>query len=133
MRLLFLLPRVSDTPSQRELFTLFLPLALGSLFYPLASPVVNAALARTADPELALAIYAVARGLSNPLISPLHGMRQVVTALVHDQALWRPPALLVAGFRRRRQYRSATDSQLAATLRLDRRGVDGYSHRYRHH
>ena len=46
---------MSNTPSQRELFALFLPLALSGLFYPLASPVVNAALARTADPELALA------------------------------------------------------------------------------
>ena len=78
---------MSNTPSQRELFALFLPLALSGLFYPLASPVVNAALARTADPELALAAYAVARGLSNPLISPLHGMRQVVTALVHDREM----------------------------------------------
>ena len=73
---------MSNTPSQRELFTLFLPLALSGLFYPLASPIVNAALARTSTPELALAAFAVARSLSNPLISPLHGMRQVVTALV---------------------------------------------------
>lgn len=78
---------MKDTPSQRELFNLFLPLALSGLFYPLASPVVNAALARSAAPELALAAFAVARGLSNPLISPLHGLRQVITALVRDQEM----------------------------------------------
>ena len=78
---------MSESPSQRELFALFLPLALSGLFYPLASPVVNAALARTADPEMALAAFALARGLSNPLISPLHGMRQVVTALIHDHEM----------------------------------------------
>ena len=78
---------MSEAPSQRELFALFLPLALSGLFYPLASPVVNAALARTADPEMALAAFALARGLSNPLISPLHGMRQVVTALIHDHEM----------------------------------------------
>ena len=37
---------MNNTPSQRELFALFLPLALSGLFYPLASPVVTAALAR---------------------------------------------------------------------------------------
>jgi len=73
------------TPSQRELFSLFLPLALSGLFYPLASPVINAALARSATPELALAAFAIARSLSNPLISPLHGLRQVITALVYDR------------------------------------------------
>ncbi len=75
------------TPSQRELFSLFLPLALSGLFYPLASPVINAALARSTTPELALAAFAIARSLSNPLISPLHGLRQVITALVYDQEM----------------------------------------------
>ena len=78
---------MSNTPSQRELFTLFLPLALSGFFYPLAAPIVNAVRTPTPTPELALAAFAVARSLSNPLISPLHGMRQVVTALVRDQEM----------------------------------------------
>ncbi|MEE3259595.1 MAG: hypothetical protein VX293_10340, partial [Candidatus Latescibacterota bacterium] len=64
-----------------------MPLALSGFFYPLAAPIVNAALARTPTPELALAAFAIARSLSNPLISPLHGMHQVVTALVRDQEM----------------------------------------------
>lgn len=78
---------MNTTPSQRELFVLFIPLALSGVLYPLASPVINAALARSATPELALAAFAVARSLSNPLISPLHGLRQVITALVRDQQM----------------------------------------------
>lgn len=74
-------------PSQRELFRLFLPLALSGVFFPLAAPIVNAALARTADPEVALAAYAVGRGLSNALVSPLFSLRQVTTALARDQRI----------------------------------------------
>lgn len=72
-------------PTQRQLFTLFLPLALSGIFFPLAAPVVNAALARTADPALALAAFAVGRGLSNALVSPLFSLRQVTTALAKDR------------------------------------------------
>ena len=74
-------------PSQRELFRLFLPLALSGVFFPLAAPVVNAALARTAEPEVALAAYAVGRGLSNALVSPLFSLRQVTTALARDRRI----------------------------------------------
>lgn len=76
-------------PTQRELFALFLPLALSGIFFPLASPVINAALARTAAPALALAAYGVARSLSNSFLSPLYGLRQMTTALVRDREMAR--------------------------------------------
>ena len=75
-------------PTQRELFVFFIPLALSGIFFPLATPAVNAALARSADPEVALAGFAVVRSLSTLLISPLFGLRQVTTALVMDQGMY---------------------------------------------
>lgn len=76
-------------PTQRQLFSLFLPLALSGIFFPLVPPIINAALARTAAPALALAAYGLARSLSHPLISPLFGLRQVTTALARDRDMLR--------------------------------------------
>jgi len=72
-------------PSQRDLFSLFLPLALSGIFFPLAPPVINAALARTSTPELALAAYAVVLSISRPFTIPLYSLRQVSTALAVDR------------------------------------------------
>ena len=72
-------------PTQRELFRLFVPLALSGIFFPLARPIINAALARSANPELALAAFAVALSVTMPLMSPLFGLRQVATALSSDK------------------------------------------------
>jgi len=69
----------------RQLYTLFLPLAFSGAFFPVARPVINAALARTDDPELALAAYSVALSVTLPLVAPLFGMRQIVTALCVDR------------------------------------------------
>ena len=76
-------------PTQRRLFSFFLPLALSGILFPLARPIVNAALARTASPTLALAAYAVILSLSMPLIAPLFGLRQVATALSVDRDMLR--------------------------------------------
>ncbi|MBQ38384.1 MAG: hypothetical protein CME04_18520 [Gemmatimonadaceae bacterium] len=46
---------------------------------------INAALARTDSPELALAAYSVALSVTMPLISPLFGLRQIITALCVDR------------------------------------------------
>ena len=80
---------MDEPPPQRELFALFVPLALSGIFYPLASPIINAALARTEAPALALAAYGVARGVSHPLLSPLFGLRQITTALALDRDMLR--------------------------------------------
>ncbi|MDP6042730.1 MAG: hypothetical protein QGG64_29545 [Candidatus Latescibacteria bacterium] len=72
-------------PTQRDLFRLFLPLALSGIFFTLARPLINAALARTQNPELALAALGVAMSITMPLMSPLFSLRQVATALVADQ------------------------------------------------
>ncbi len=76
-------------PTQRQLLRLFIPLALSGIFFPLASTIVNAALARAVDPVLALAAFSVVRGLSQPFLSPLYGLRQVVTALARDRQMLR--------------------------------------------
>jgi hypothetical protein len=76
-------------PTQRQLFSLFLPLALSGIFFPLAPPVINAALARTAAPIVALAAYGLVRSLSHPMISPLFSLRQITTALARDRDMLR--------------------------------------------
>lgn len=72
-------------PSQRELIRLFIPLALSGVFFPLARPIINAALARSGSPELSLAAFAVALSVTMPIISPLFSLRQVATALSTDK------------------------------------------------
>ena len=74
-------------PTQRELLRLFIPLALSGIFFLLASSAVNAALARAAEPALALAAFGVVRSLSQPFLSPLYGLRQAVTALARDRQM----------------------------------------------
>lgn len=72
-------------PSQRQLLHQFIPLALSGIFFPLVPPIINAALARTPEPALALAAIGLARSLSMPILSPLFSLRQVTTALVRDR------------------------------------------------
>jgi progressive ankylosis protein len=71
--------------NQRELFKLFAPLAVSGLFFPLARPIMNAAMARSENPEQALAAFAVALSVTMPIISPLFALRQVTTALSVDR------------------------------------------------
>jgi len=88
-------------PTQRELHTLFIPLALSGILFPLASPVINACLARTPDPATALAAYSVTLSVTSPLLFPLFGLRQIATALAVDrdmlQRLTRLTLLLSGG------------------------------------
>lgn len=86
-----------DPTSLRRLYALFFPLALSGAFFPIARPIVSAALARTAEPELALAAFAVVLSLTTPLISPLFGMRQIVTALCVDADMVRRLGKVVLG------------------------------------
>lgn len=70
--------------AQRELWRLFFPLAMSGIFFPLSRPVINAALARTDDPTLALATASITMSITMPFVAPLFGLRQVVTALAVD-------------------------------------------------
>ncbi|HCK09768.1 MAG TPA: hypothetical protein DHW45_07815, partial [Candidatus Latescibacteria bacterium] len=79
---------MTDT-SQRALLKLFAPLAISGIFFPLARPIVNAAIARADNPEIGLAAYSVAFSLTIPLLSPLFGLRQIVTSLAVDQDMIR--------------------------------------------
>jgi progressive ankylosis protein len=79
----------------RQFYILFAPLAFSGAFFPVARPVINAALARTDDPEMALAAYSVALSVSLPLVAPLFGMRQIVTALCVDRDMIRRLGRLV--------------------------------------
>ncbi len=72
-------------PTQSELIKLFVPLALSGIFFPLARPMINAGLARSENPEWALAAFAVALSITMPIMSPLFGLRQVATALSTDK------------------------------------------------
>ncbi len=72
-------------PTQSELFKLFVPLAVSGIFFPLARPMINAGLARSENPEWALAAFAVALSITMPIMSPLFGLRQVATALSTDR------------------------------------------------
>lgn len=80
---------ISEDTSQRTLLKLFAPLAMSGIFFPLARPVVNAAIARSDDPLLALAAYSVVFSLTIPLLSPLFGLRQIVTSLAVDRDMIR--------------------------------------------
>ncbi|MBT3341485.1 MAG: hypothetical protein HN404_00685 [Gemmatimonadetes bacterium] len=86
-----------DPTSLRRLYALFLPLALSGAFFPIARPIVSAALARTPEPELALAAFSIVLSLTTPLISPLFGMRQIVTALCVDADMVRRLGRVVLG------------------------------------
>jgi hypothetical protein len=79
----------TDDTSQRALLKLFAPLAMSGIFFPLARPVVNAAIARSDDPLLALAAYSVVFSLTIPMLSPLFGLRQIVTSLAVDRDMIR--------------------------------------------
>jgi hypothetical protein len=79
------LPSSDSGLKLRELYTLFVPLAFSGAFFPVARPVINAALARTDSPELALAADSVALSVAMPLVSPLFGLRQIITALCVDR------------------------------------------------
>ncbi len=73
----------------RRLLSLFLPLALSGILYPISRPIINAALARSPDPITAIVAFAVAYSISMPLQSPMFGLRQIITALAVDRQMLR--------------------------------------------
>ena len=70
----------------QELFKFFLPLAVMPIIIGISHNAVNASLARLAYPEITLAVYAVAKSITNIIKSPIHMSRQTVTSLVDDHS-----------------------------------------------
>lgn len=71
-------------PSYRQMAAFFLPLALTSLIMSLSHTVVNAGVARTPQPEIALAAYALARSIVRIIENPMFMVRQTVVSLTRD-------------------------------------------------
>ena len=67
-----------------QLFKFFLPLAVMPLIIGISHNAINASLARLPFPEITLAVYAVAKSITNIIKSPIHMSRQAVTSLVDD-------------------------------------------------
>ncbi|MFW6251916.1 MAG: hypothetical protein ACOC27_01625 [Halanaerobium sp.] len=76
---------VKEEITYQDLFKFFLPLAVMPLIIGVVHNSVNASLARLPYPELTLAIFAVAKGITNNIKSPIHMARQTVTSLVDDR------------------------------------------------
>ena len=77
----------SPPPTQRDLFAQVLPLALSGIFFPLGAPIISAALARTKEPELALAAYSVAFSIAALVSSVMWGIRQLSNAFGGDRQM----------------------------------------------
>ncbi len=79
------MPKPSAVPSIREIAAFFLPLSATNLMLNLSHSIVNAGVARTPDPDLALAAYALARALVRMIENPVFMVRQTVVSLVKDR------------------------------------------------
>ncbi len=71
-------------PTYQQIAAFFLPLSLTSLIITLSHSVVNAGVARTPEPEIALAAYALARSLVMLIENPMFMVRQTAASLVRD-------------------------------------------------
>ncbi len=76
--------KAPNLPTYRQIAGFFLPLSLTSLIITLSHSVVNAGVARTPEPELALAAYALARSLVMLIENPMFMVRQTAASLVRD-------------------------------------------------
>lgn len=68
-----------------EIARFFIPLSVTSLIIQLSHSVVNAGVARTPDPEIALAAYALAMSFVRLIENPMFMVRQTVVSLVKNQ------------------------------------------------
>lgn len=78
--------KTQEDISYKKLFLFFLPLAVTPTFIGLSHSIVDAALARMPSPELSIAIFAIVKGFSNIIKSPIYTSRQVVSAMVDSKA-----------------------------------------------
>lgn len=69
----------------KELFLFYLPLAGTSLLMTLTHIIMDAGLARTRDPNLSLAAFAVAKSIMTIIVSPQAMNRQMTVALVRTR------------------------------------------------
>ena len=68
-----------------EIARFFIPLSLTSLIIQLSHSVVNAGVARTPNPEIALAAYALAMSFVRLIENPMFMVRQTVVSLVKNK------------------------------------------------
>ncbi len=81
----------------REILGLFLPLAATSTMMSVSTPVINAGLARLADPERNLAAFSLAFALSVFLESPVFALQQAVVAWYGGRGRVRPYVTFALG------------------------------------
>ncbi len=74
----------NKAPTYLSIAQFVLPLSLTNLIITLSHSVVNAGVARTPDPEIALAAYALAKSLVMLIENPMFMVRQTVASLVKD-------------------------------------------------
>ncbi len=71
--------------SYKKLFLFFLPLAVTPTIIGLSHSIVDAALARMPSPELSIAIFAIVKGFSNIIKSPIYTSRQLISSMVDSR------------------------------------------------
>ncbi len=76
----------------------FYPLVLAALAASLARPVINAGLARTADPVVALAAFSVATSVGFIIVSPTQNVHQVVLVFLRGKESYAAVRRFVLGF-----------------------------------
>jgi progressive ankylosis protein len=74
--------------SYGHIFNFFLPLTATALIQTALLPIVNGGLARTAEPDLALAVFAVAWGLGMVVLSPFMTFHQVPLHFIREDMAW---------------------------------------------
>lgn len=72
----------SSTLKYTTILAFFLPMSLATLLKPVTDTMLNAGIARMAEPEVSLAAFAVAKSLVFSLQGPLFTARSVVASLV---------------------------------------------------
>lgn len=71
--------------SYKMLFLFFLPLAVTPTIIGLSHSIVDAALARMPSPELSIAVFAIVKGFSNIIKSPIYTSRQLISSMVDSR------------------------------------------------
>lgn len=82
--------------SYQSVLRFYLPLCFTSVANMSTNSIVNAGLARTADPTIALAAYGVARGVLSMIDSFLQTVRPAAVALIRDDRSYRMVRVVVA-------------------------------------
>ncbi len=83
-------PELAQPTHLKEMFLVYLPLALTPLLNMMVRPIGSAALSRLPDPITALAVWPVITSFSWLLITPASALNEVVNALIDRQGSRKP-------------------------------------------